>query len=97
VSALAACKNLASYQAIISSTDTTSDLAGVGLNFTTAGGSIVAANVVGLTGAITHNTGGLEIDDRIYLLVVANGFDVSGVATDGARPPTAWTPRNRLV
>lgn len=83
VSALTACEDPAKYQTIASTAATTSDLAGVGLNLTTAGGSIVAANVVGLTGALTHNTGGLEIDDGIYLLVDANGFDVNGVATDG--------------
>lgn len=81
---LSACTEPPQYETITSTAASTSTLAGTALRFTVgATGDIVASNVVGINGSVTHNTGRISISDGIYLLVDPNGFDANGIITDG--------------
>jgi hypothetical protein len=75
-----------SYQTINSTARATSAMRGSALELTVSPttGGIGAAGVTALSGALTHNTGRLEISDGTYLMVDTNGFDAAGYFTNGA-------------
>ncbi len=84
--ALSACVAVPQYETITSTAATTSTLGGTAVQFGVANGGagpITGLDMTTLTGSVRHNTGEISIFDGTYLLVDPNGFDISGVATDG--------------
>lgn len=68
------------YQTLDSTTTTSNDFGGVGIQTNNANSNIA---VTSASGSIQHNTGALNYNDGAYNLVDADGFS-GGVASDGA-------------